>query len=99
MDDQRAIGKRRLRVRFSILNLLSFTSIVALTIGWWLDHHQRYVIVPYWRIEQTNGTTVLTGLRPPIEGLKIKVSEGKSTTFGLPATVQFLDRDGVVKTY
>ena len=38
MDDQRPAGKRRLR--FSILNLLLLTAIVALTVSWWLDHRR-----------------------------------------------------------
>jgi hypothetical protein len=50
-----------MKLRFTIRDLLWLTLVVAMGLGWWLDHRQaqRNNLI-WWRIEQRNGRTVIS---------------------------------------
>jgi hypothetical protein len=74
-----------MKLRFSIRDLFWLMLVVALAAGWWLDRHQSYKEKLYWRIEQINGTTVITNVQ---NGYKKVVRDGEKTSFLLPAEIE-----------
>jgi hypothetical protein len=48
-----------MRLRFSTRDLLWLTLVVALAVGWWLEH-RRQSTYEIWEIMQSNGTTTIT---------------------------------------
>jgi len=65
------------RLRFTIRDLLWLTLVVALAVGWWLDHRRLTRDDWFWwRIEQRNGTTVISNESTDDSTNVIRLSEG-----------------------